>query len=253
MIHRVRRRLFNSCSIGLALLIGLSLKLSVGLSAQPTIESIEFDFQVMSLSQSFRGVSYTGDPEGRFLTIPNGNFSTWCRTVLLPEQNRLGFYGRAESSVEGQESVRPLLFSLPITAAMNGGLYRVLIVGNRDNPRAIPVDFTGVVSEPGQVYFVNSSKKPIALEMGYSRMLLQPNEQKIQKVDVNEDGLLPTLILQHEGEGFKPVYRNNFALSSNSQGIFLIFDAPGKPGVLNTRLIYARAKKNETKSTNENL
>jgi len=210
-------------------------------------EDIRFEFQAVSLDESLYGVFFR-DAEGeRGFFIPNGNFSQWQQVTLSPGEGALTFYRREEQS-DGRTTRAPL-GRLPVEPGMDGGSFRLLWLEGGDRWRIVPVDFSEMSSDPGAVFFVNSAPDPVAVQMGETRLLLQPGEQKMRRVVAGGDSLLPTLILRSEdGDEFRPGYRNTFGFEADSQGIFLILADPNRGDRLRTRFIRApaRARTGET-------
>jgi len=153
-------------------------------------EDIRFEFQAVSLDESLYGVFFR-DAEGeRGFFIPNGNFSQWQQVTLSPGEGALTFYRREEQS-DGRTTRAPL-GRLPVEPGMDGGSFRLLWLEGGDRWRIVPVDFSDASFDPGSVFFVNLAPDPVAVQMGDTRLMLQPREQKMRRVSAGEDKLLPT-------------------------------------------------------------
>jgi len=224
-----------------ACLLALAFAVAAARAQTDREEDIRFEFQAVSLDESLYGVFFR-DAEGeRGFFIPNGNFSRWQEVTLPPGRSELTFYRREERADGG--TIRAPLGSLPVEPGMDGGSFRLLWIEGGDRWRIVPVDFSDASFDPGAVFFVNLAPDPVAVQMGETRLLLQPGEQKIRRVAAGEDNLLPTLILRsEEGEEFRPSYRNTFGFEADSQGIFLILADPDRGERLRTRFIRAPAR-----------
>lgn len=224
-----------------ACLLTLALAVTAARAQTDREEDIRFEFQAVSFDESLYGVFFR-DAEGeRGFFVPNGNFSRWQEVTLPPGRSELTFY-RREERADG-ETTRAPLGRLPVEPGMDGGSFRLLWLDGGERWRIVPVDFSEASFDPGAVFFVNLAPDPVAVQMGGTRLLLPPGEQKIRRVAASEDNLLPTLILRsEEGEEFRPSYRNTFGFEADSQGIFLILADPDRSDRLRTRFIRAPAR-----------
>ena len=198
--------------------------------AQPPIE---FQFQAISLGGTLRSLFYRSDDEDKVIWIPNGGFS---RVYEFKRLAPLVIFRRSALADGGYQ--RDVIGRMPVTPAMHGGFYRLLVMrGDNGQLRIESVDFSDVRAKEDSYFLVNLCSEELAIRMGPTRFRLAAGERRMMEISPDENGLLPTLILRREQGEYSAQYEDDFMVGNGNQGVLIIYSDPQRPDLLHTRLI----------------
>jgi len=194
---------------------------------------VRFKFQMISLDATIDEVRLRKRGEDPRLWIPNGGFS-----VTRQFAGREAFVLYREKTGNEGGTVRESVARLPVDPSMNGGFYRLLVLGGGQGKlRLVPIDFSGVRAQADTFFLVNLTESGIAIKLGPDEFGLEAGERRMLETSPDPKGRLPTLILGKSAEGFEPRYKDTLIVGNGNQGVILVFPHDEQDDLLNVRVI----------------